>query len=221
MRLVLARTLAWTLLLAGLLPRAAASRGCHSGLFDCALPLALPAAWREPASWGLHAARWSMLPMMATLAVMAPWCSDAFGLTTPQWAGIHLAAMLLPALVLHAVGLRLHSAAWATAAMVLGGLGLIGLSGWRGLMVMSACQSLAWGLAWFTQVDGAPAVRAAARPRLIDAVAPALLVVMLGVALAHAGPVAVEALQGALALMAAVGLAACAWRTPRVSASRP
>ena len=191
-------------LLASLLPRAAASRGCRAGLFDCALPLA-PLAWRDPSAWGLHAARWSMLPMMATLAVMAPWCGESF--SAAGWIAIHLAAMLLPACVLHAFGVR-SRAEWIVLAMALGLAAWLSVPGWRGLMLMSVCQSAAWGLAWMTQLGGRAKP---APPRPIDALLPALVVFALGIAVAQHGPRALEMVQGAIAMVAIVGWGLARW----------
>ena len=89
-----------TATLALLLPSRMSGSGGRAGLLDCALPPD-EVPWREPSAWPAFCARWSMLPMMATLAAMAQWCSGAFGLTPAQSVGVHLSAMLLPPLVLH------------------------------------------------------------------------------------------------------------------------
>ena len=83
-------------LLAMILPADASGRGCRTGLFDCALPAADWAQWADPSSWAAQSARWVMLPMMASLAVMTQWCGSDWGLAASQLGGLHLCAMLLP-----------------------------------------------------------------------------------------------------------------------------
>jgi hypothetical protein len=205
---------ALSLVLAALLPRVGEARGCRTGLFDCALPLASDFSWRDPAAWGVHAARWTMLPMMATLAVMAPWCGGEAGLAPAQWVGLHLAAMLLPPCALRLAGVRTVAPAWVSAVMVAGLLLPWALPGLRGLMAMSLCHSVAWGLAWLAALSVGRVARNE-RPRRGEALLPAAVALALGVALAQFGPAALETVHVALGLAAAAGAALVTWRASR------
>jgi hypothetical protein len=219
------------LALGWMLPREAAARGCRTGLFDCALPMTAQLPWRDPSAWGTHCARWTMLPMMATLVVMAQWCGGDAGITATQWVGLHLAAMLLPPLALMSLPrsprVQAWSRAWPTAAMAIGLVLLVAMPGLRGLMAMSLCHSVAWGLAWFAVMSRPPAMRRAAPistapTRLTAALYPAFAVLGIGLALGDFGPAALEAVQAGLGLVATVGAIFAWWRTaPWILENRP
>ncbi|MFT3817350.1 MAG: hypothetical protein QM750_06955 [Rubrivivax sp.] len=207
------------LVLAALVPAGAVARGCRSGLFDCVLPTA--AAWPAEAGARLHAAiRWTMLPMMATLAAMGEWCSGSLGLDAHAIVGLHLAAMLLPPLGLHLMGIALRSLAWPAlplaAAAILAWWRPAGLDGLAGLMAASLACALAWGLAWAAQPAHAAARRApaAAGPSPMRALAPALATAAIGLALERFGP---PALAWVLAACALAGLAGAALADPRAA----
>jgi hypothetical protein len=167
------------LLLAALVPARVLPPGaCRAGLFDCSLPLVGHAyrAWRWPAPrrWPALAASLVMLPMMASLPAMAPWCAGAVGggdvllsvgaaLAGEVFAGpalltgLHLAAMLLPGALL-AAWWRLWPG-WvpgerrlvtAIALLMLAGLCLwvVWPAGAAGLLLLGLCHGAAWSLAW-------------------------------------------------------------------------
>ncbi len=116
--------LAASLVLGVLVPRDMARAGaCRAGLFDCSLPLAgnisdtqgrvgRPQATGSPgkqplgASWPLRSAGLLMLPMMAALPAMAPWCGGTAD--GPALSSLHLASMLVPALLLSAISAGLQ-----------------------------------------------------------------------------------------------------------------
>lgn len=170
--------------LAGLSTFGVAARGCHSGLFDCALPFAGPAdaAGRGPALVGATCARAVMLPMMITLPVMLELCSGS-GLFSPQGVlgprgatALHLACMVLPALVLQAgrvsAGRKRLATGLALAAMAAGGALVLLRPDAAGWMAGSLLQAAAWGLMWGAAVGsgaaqasgGPPTARATALP---------------------------------------------------------
>ncbi|MFM2068590.1 MAG: hypothetical protein RLZZ584_3499 [Pseudomonadota bacterium] len=160
------------LLLAALVPARVSQPGaCRAGLFDCSLPLVGhgPQGWRWPAPrhWPGQAAALVMLPMMASLPAMAPWCaagaSGAGGVVGTAvgpghvLAGLHLAAMLLPALILVAASARRpeHVPGQARQAVGVAMLMLAGVCLWgawpqpsTGLLLLGLCQGAAWSLAW-------------------------------------------------------------------------
>jgi hypothetical protein len=207
------------LALALLVPRGAAPvPACRGGLFDCSLPWPDPARWRRAADWPQQAAMLAMLPMMATLPAMAGWCRSDWGLAPASSTLWHLAAMLLPALLLRRWLARAGKQARAiavTAPMVASGVALWAYPGLGGLMLVALLQAAAWSLAWAgpmlrppstTPVDHRPSpVACAAR-----ALAPALLVLALGSFTADLGP---DALRAAQALLAALALAGAALGT--------
>jgi hypothetical protein len=186
--------------LALLLPSHAAAGACRAGLFDCALPLADAPPWRDPAAWPAWAARSAMLPMMAALAGMSAWCS-AVGWPAPAMTAAHLAAMLLPPWLLrHRVPGRIDAAVMLLA-LAAGLLAVLARPGLDGLMAASLCHAVAWGLAWRLAL----ACPAAPRPATAAVWRPALAVLLLGVALAATGPVALMVLHGLLGALALAG----------------
>lgn len=201
-------------LLAILLPPRGAGRGCRTGLFDCALPVGAWTQWRDPAAWVTQSARWAMLPMMASLTVMAQWCSNDAGLTPSQTGGLHLCAMLLPPLALRLLRVKLRSTAAAAVAMVAGSAIAYESPALQGLMAASICHSLAWGLVWFARVSGPPApCPPATASTWTGALMPAWCVFVLGFAIAGDGPTALRWVHIGLGLLAAVGAAAAVWRS--------
>ena len=153
-----------------------------------------------------------MLPMMAGLPWLADACSAA-GWTPHTESALHLAAMLLPPLLLQAplralaerprqVGIALL--------LLAGGAALWLLPGVQGLMTAMLLHGLAWSLAWGgamaagrRQPDGPSPLAASAFG--------ALLLLTLGAALAALGLGALSAVHALLAVCGTVGLAG-AWR---------
>ncbi|RTL46759.1 MAG: hypothetical protein EKK53_02215 [Burkholderiales bacterium] len=167
------------------------------GWFDCFLPPGGGIPWRRPAAWPKFCARCAMLPMMATLVLMGQWCS-ASGLAPWQTIALHLSAMLLPALLLRSRG----SPVLIASAMGMGMALLLVLQGIKGLMALSLCQSIAWGIAQST-----PAVPASAGHRRHWGLAliPALTTLALGLGIDAAGPKALETMQVTLSFAACAG----------------
>lgn len=198
--------------LVGLSPRGNGPLGGTTGLFGCALPL-IGRPWRDPSGWAFSCARWSMVPMMASLAVMTEWCTAAASTTPSQVIGAHLAAMLVPPLLLHLSGAAPRNHAWIAALMASG----LAFAGWapglQGVMGASLLHSLAWGLAWFILVTHSPQeCTAKARSGLCAVVAPACAVYLLGLALAGMGPMALTFVHVALGFFATVGAVFSIWR---------
>jgi hypothetical protein len=201
------------LLLALLMPwRGAPASGCRAGLFDCALPIAAWGPWREAARWPHSAALLAMLPMMAGLPLLADACSAA-GWPPRTESALHLAAMLLPPLLLQ-VPLRVLAdrsrQGWIALLLLAGGAALWLQPGVQGLMAAMLLHGLAWSVAWGgtmaagqRQPDGPPP--------LVAATLAALLLLSLGAAVALRGLDALVTVHAALALCGAVGLAG-AWR---------
>jgi len=213
---------ALALLLAALLPRRAAPvAACRAGLFDCALALAPLADWRRPAAWPQAAAALAMLPMMATLAVVADWCGGpGRGLDSGSTGtAAHLAAMLLPALAARAwaasgrPGPPPAVAALATAALLAAGGLALAWPGLDGLMAAGLLHGLAWGVAWSARWSGSAAAGTSGVPRTgLAAAGPAAaagaLVLALGAAVAAWGPAALAAVHATLALLGTLGAVA-------------
>jgi hypothetical protein len=205
------------LALALLVPRGAAPvPACRGGLFDCSLPWPDPARWRRVADWPQQAAVLAMLPMMATLPAMAGWCRSDWGLSPASSTLWHLAAMLLPALLLRRWLARAGEQARriaVTVAMVASGVALWGYPGLDGLMLVALLQAAAWSLAWAGPMLRPPGTKPADhRPSPLGsaarALAPAGLVLALGSFTADLGPDALRAAQALLAALALAGAAA-------------
>lgn len=160
--------------------------------------------WRQPMAWPAFCARCAMLPMMATLPLIALWCGG-YGLQPWQSLALHLSAMVLPPLAIRRLGRWVDEPACIAAAMALGVVLLFALPGLRGLMALSLCQSMAWGLASFGR--GGPTAEQGAARRLHWALAlsPALAALTLGLAIDVAGPEALVVVQVALSLVAGCG----------------
>jgi len=186
-----------------------ATRGCRSGLFDCALPGVDARAWRSPAELLSTAARWTMLPMMATLALMGDWCSARLGLDSGSVVGLHLAAMLLPPLLLRGAG-----PAWVLAPLAAAALCPWLLPGVGGVMAASLCCGVSWGLAWKAELARRDGARPSSSPSFGAALWPAVSALATGVAIDHAGPAALGW------LLAAVMAAAVAVHAARPRAGR-
>jgi hypothetical protein len=208
------------LALALLVPRGAAPvPACRGSLFDCSLPWPDPARWRRVADWPQQAALLAMLPMMATLPAMAAWCRSDWGLSPATGVLWHLAAMLLPALLLlHGLARAPVPVRQVAVAALMGASGVVmwARPGLDGLMVVALLQAAAWSLAWAGPMLGPPAETArVARPvesgTAGRVLAPPLLVLTLGVFTADFGPDALRAVQALLATLALVGAAAGAF----------
>lgn len=206
------------LLLAALLPaRAVLTQGCRSGLFDCSLPLIMLRGWRDTARWPVQAAALAMLPMMATLPLLAEWCAGP-GRSPAAMVLLHLAAMVLPALGAQAWLRRAGPAqlgAVVGALLVSGALAPAAWPGVDGLMGGALLQAAAWSLAWAapmlaplggTMPDARPHPAAAGRAAVWAAACMALLVLAVGAAVDAYGPVALAAVHALLGTMVAAGL---------------
>jgi hypothetical protein len=163
------------LVLAALVPSGPSHSGaCRAGLFDCSLPWVGGAHGGSGTSggatgWPLMAAGVLMLPMMASLPAMAPWCGP--GLSGSALTALHLGAMLLPGLALCLVAFQVpgHPPAppvqnglsgwlawhtpvglgrWVAALMLLGLLLWWWLADGAGLLALVLCHGAAWSLAW-------------------------------------------------------------------------
>lgn len=147
-------------------PVAGPSSACRQGLFDCALPLPiLPAALggltattvsARPMNWdeflSIHAARWAMLPMMATLPTMTAWCAaSATGTTEPSLLlAMHLGAMVAPAWLMRALtrlGWQPRAAPTSAALLIAGGVVLLLGPSLRSLMLTTLLHTAAWSVA--------------------------------------------------------------------------
>ena len=203
--------------LAAMLPaRKLGRQGCRAGLFDCSLVLLSPTQWQRPTDWPLAAAAVAMLPMMASLSAMADWCG-ALRWPAATDTALHLAAMLLPALLLQAPRAlaRRQLAAGAGVLLALGGASLL-WPGLPGLLGASLLQTMAWSLGWAAMLlprppeqrnEGAPdSPPAALRQSAVSAAA----MLLLGLALAQAGPSALSAVHLLLGLLGLLGLVAMA-----------
>jgi hypothetical protein len=202
------------LALALLVPRGAApAPACRGGLFDCSLPWPDPARWLRVADWPRQTALLAMLPMMATLPAMAGWCRSDWGLSPASSTLWHLAAMLLPALLLRRWLARAGERGQrvSVTVMMLASGGALWVSpGLGGLMFAALLQAVAWSLAWSGPMLR-PAGEASREPRssttgaAIRLLAPALLVLALGTFTADVGPGALRAMQALLAMLALAG----------------
>jgi hypothetical protein len=195
-------------LLVVLLPRGAApAPGCRGGLFDCALPVAALAPWRERQRWPQQAALLAMLPMMAALPAMADWCT-ASGASPRTTTAVHLGVMLLPPALLQwplrrATPARLNTT--IALLLVAGGLALLLQPGLPGLALAALLHGAAWGLAWGGPL--AAGTRHANGPTPFRAaLAVAALLLVLGLALHEGGPAALAVAHGLVALGGAAGL---------------
>jgi hypothetical protein len=213
------------------LHRAPARQGCRWGALDewRALQGLDAAGWR--AAWAqadlpqrLSAA--TMLPMMAGLPAMLALCTPA-GSSPLTVVVLHLSAMVLPA-CFAGVWRRIDQpwdAAPACAALLIGGgLALTVLPLLQGLMAATLLHTAAWSLAWLRSLQGGAhgslrstvAVRAATpRAAALTATAGVLL---LGLALAGLGPLALWLTHAALALLALCWLLTRLWQRREIAA---
>ncbi len=196
------------------------SMACRSGLFDCSLAWPTLAQWRRVPDWPLLAASLAMLPMMVALPLMIEGCTRA-GWPPHAATGVHLLAMLAPALVLSAAS-QCPAASTLRAAvaglLVAGAVAAVVWPGVTGLMTAMAMQSAAWGFGWSAALHPRPTTPTAypcAPPRggpVTSALAAAAAVTALGTLFADAGLAAWTALPVTLGVLAVAGLAAGAWR---------
>jgi hypothetical protein len=203
------------LLLALLMPwRGTTATGCRSGLFDCALPVAALAPWREAARWPQPAAQLAMLPMMAGLPWLAEACA-AVGWWPRTESALHLAAMLLPPLLLQAPLRRLPERprqAGIALLLLAGGIALWLMPGVRGLMASMLLHGAAWSLAWGGVMASGQRQPTGPAPWATSAFG-ALLLLALGAALSGLGLGALAGVHALLAGCGAVGMAGV-WLEP-------
>ncbi|RVU47654.1 hypothetical protein [Rubrivivax rivuli] len=201
--------------------RAPARQGCRWGALDewRALQGLDAAGWR--AAWAqadlpqrLSAA--AMLPMMAGLPTMLALCTPA-GARPLTVVVLHLSAMALPACCAGAWRRieRPWDAALPCAALLIGGgLALTVLPLLQGLMAATLLHTAAWSLAWVRGLQGGvqASLRSTAAVQAVTPRAAALTaaagVLLLGLALAGLGPMALWLIHAALAT-----LALCWWLT--------
>ncbi len=201
-----------------LLPRGAAARGCRTGLFDCALSMGSGSLWRTTAGWALGGARWTMLPMMASLTLMTDWCAAGGNQRPSQIVGLHLAAMLLPPLLLHLFRTPLRSPSWVALPMATGLVLFQGMPGAQGWMAVSICHAAAWGLAWSTQLSRAAGpCQPVLKTGWMAVLAPAGVVYVLGAALADLGPQALGFVHLGLGSLSVIGALVSMSRPPALS----
>jgi len=195
-------------------PHTGLQGGCRAGLFDCALAWPSAAQWRDTARWPLWAGLLGMLPMMAALPLMSSWCATATGLAPQALAGLHLAAMLLPAWAWR--WLPPKAAAPACTALLVGAACATWASpGAVAVLAGMLLQAAAWGVAWGallrrqTPSNGTTASEAHRPAGGVGASAglSAATVLALGALLGVAGPAAWQGVSLALAALASAGAA--------------
>ncbi|MBT9486322.1 MAG: hypothetical protein IV093_02315 [Rubrivivax sp.] len=183
----------WPAALAGAALLLAVARA--AGWRRCALLPLSRAPGADPADWPRWAASAAMLPMMAGLPAMAGWCSAA-GWPLPLVLGLHVVLMVAPAWAGPA------RPGWVAGAMGAGALALWWLPGLDGLMAASMLQAVACGLAW--RLSPKVPMHPARRHPLAVGV-PAVAVLLLGVALAAFGPLALMGVHALLSAAAVLG----------------
>ncbi len=190
---------------------------CRAGLFDCSLPAWPSGAWHDPLQWPALLAGLVMLPMMATLPLMASWC-NAQHLPARVMVLAHFAAMFLPALLLRPMlaGFSLAVlSGYCMSALVLGSLAALWLAAPYGLFGLAILHGSAWGLAWAGQL-WAPNRRAQKGTSPVRAgLGYAVLTLGFGVVVAHRGLAGVSATHTLIALTACI-----AWLWGRVLQGR-
>jgi len=181
--------------------------GCRAGLFDCSLPAWPAGAWRDTLQWPTLLAGLAMLPMMASLPLMAAWCR-AEAIAPESMVLLHLSAMFVPALLLRRV-LRERSAALlatvCVALLVTGAAFVLLAPSPFDLLGLAATHGAAWSLAWGGQLwDPARRGRKGTSP-LAAAAGYALLTLGFGWFVERDGLAGLAAVHVALALAAAIG----------------
>lgn len=176
-----------------------AKPGCRAGLFDCSLPAWPLDAWRDPARRPLLLASIGMLPMMCGLPQMLALCRvEAIA---PQLVlAVHLGAMFVPALLWRG-GPR---TALVCAALLAAGGAAVWLAGPVAWWWLALLHGGAWSLAWSAQLADATLRPPARGTPLRHAAGQALMVLVLGVAVAVAGNAALLVLQLGIAAAAAL-----------------
>jgi hypothetical protein len=133
---------------------ATANRRCRAGLFDCSLPAWPVGAWHEVQQWPSLLAGLAMLPMMASLPLMAAWCR-AQAIAPEATVVLHLAAMFGSPLLL-----RRSMATWSArtlstvcaACLAIGAIAGIAAPAPFDLIGLATAHGTAWGLAWTGQL---------------------------------------------------------------------
>ena len=195
---------------------APASR-CRAGLFDCSLPAWPAGAWHDVQQWPTLLAGVAMLPLMATLPLMAEWCR-ARGIEPDAMVVLHLGAMFGPPLLLQRAvaswSLRMLSTVCA-ACLASGALAALAIPAPYGLLALAAAQGAAWGLAWLGQLWAPQRRSRAGTSPLRPALGYAALTVGFGFVVASLG------IEGVILTHAVLGvLAAVAWLLAVVTRAR-
>jgi len=180
--------------------------GCRAGLFDCSLPAWPTGAWRDLQSWPMLLAGLAMLPMMASLPLIAAWCR-AEAVPGQFLVLIHLGAMFGPVLLLrHEVvsWSPRRLAAACTMALAAGAIVVLAAPAPYNLLGLAVAHGAAWGLAWAGQL-WAPARRGQQGSSPLRAGAGyALLTLALGVVVSHFGAAGMTVIHVVLATVAVV-----------------
>lgn len=159
-------------------------------------------------NWVLRSARIAMLPMMASLVLMADWCSSAGLASRSQTIAAHLVSMAVMPCLCRMFSRRPKDPAWVALPMGASVIFMLAMPGVQGWMAASIAQSLAWGLAIGMSAARHPCAHSATlEPGVLAAVASAVALCALGVAMAAFGPSALLLAHAALGL-AAVAAAA-------------
>jgi len=179
--------------------------GCRAGLFDCSLPAWPEGAWRDGLQWPILLAGFAMLPMMASLPLMAAWCS-ADSVPPQSMVLLHLAAMFGPALLFKQLiarwSLRVLSFV-CTALLVTGALMVAWAPSPYDLLGLAVTHGAAWGIAWSGQLWGPERRGRQGTSPLHAAFGYALFTLIFGSIVEQAGTRGVAVVQASLGLVAA------------------
>jgi hypothetical protein len=212
----------WTMALVLLLLRwrvkeGAPTPGCRAGLFDCSLPAWPEGAWRDGMQWPILLAGLAMLPMMASLPLMAAWCRvDS---VAPQtMVLLHLAAMFGPALIFDQMIARwpLRVLSFVCAVLLASGAVMVA---WAAspfdLLGLAVAHGAAWGIAWSGQLWGPERRGRQGVSPLRAAIGYALFTLVFGLIVEQAGTRGIAVVHASLGLVAAsvwlAGYAAACW----------
>ena len=180
--------------------------GCRAGLFDCSLPAWPAGAWHDLQSWPTLLAGLAMLPMMASLPLIAAWCR-ATAVPSQGLVLLHLGAMFGPVLLLRHEVVAWSASRLATActlALAAGAVVVLAAPAPYALLGLAFAHGTAWGLAWAGQL-WAPARRGQQGSSPLRAGAGyASLTLVLGVVVTSFGAAGVTAIHVVLAAIAVI-----------------